>query len=61
MPGGESGGAKPAQQKTLPTKVRDTGQVKREPGQHVLFCYLFSRTLVSDVSFRSLLDLALWV
>lgn len=47
--GEKVGGAKPAQQKTLPTKVHDTGQDKSELGQHVLFCYLFSRTLVSDV------------
>lgn len=32
-----------------PTKMRDTGQDKREPRQHVLFCYLFSHMLVSDV------------
>lgn len=37
------------QQKPLPTKVCDTGQDKREPGQHILFCYLLSHTLMSDV------------
>lgn len=42
-------GQRQHQQETLPTKVCDTGQDKREPGQHILFCYLLSHTLMSNV------------
>lgn len=42
-------GQSQVQQKTLPTKVYDTGQDKREPGQHILFYCSLSHTLMSNV------------